>query len=129
MNNRIAIAINNNDQQTKQVAEHFAQSSEFIVYEINENQETVKTETYFNPLKNHQSGTCQLPGYLNQFAINTIIAGGMGQKAIMNFHQFGIQVITAPRMNCEEALSQFLSKKIDSYEECTGHGDNHNCGE
>ena len=128
MKKRLAIAIESENDSNMKVAEHFAQSAKFIVYEIDENRQILKTETYFNPIKGHNGGTCQLPGYVNQFSVNTIIAGGMGQKAISNFQAFGINVITAPGMNCDDALKQYLEGKLSGYEECAGHEHDHNCG-
>lgn len=125
MNHRLAIAIEECAGNIDKVAEHFGRCSKFIVCEINPDKEVIMKETYFNPLSGHHGGQCQLPGYIKQFDVNTIIAGGMGRKAVANFHQYGIEVITAPGLQYEEALNLFLQNKLNGYEECTGH-DHHN---
>lgn len=125
MNQRLAIALEECAGNIDKVAEHFGKCSKFIVCEINPNKEVVMKETYFNPLNSHHGGQCQLPGYIKQFDVNTIIAGGMGRKAVANFHQYGIEVITAPGLQYEEALNLFLQNKLSGYEECAGH-DHHN---
>ncbi|MFH1195828.1 MAG: NifB/NifX family molybdenum-iron cluster-binding protein [bacterium] len=123
MNNRIAIAIEETGAQER-VAEHFGRCTKFYVCEIDENKNIVKSETYFNPLAGQHGGTCQLPGYVNQYNVNTIIAGGMGQKAVSNFLSFGIDVITAPGLQYEEAIKLFLDGKLSGYQACT-HGHEH----
>lgn len=125
MNHRLALAIEECSDNVDKVAEHFGRCSKFIVCEINQNKEVIMKETYFNPLSGHHNGQCQLPGYIKQFDVNTIIAGGMGRKAVANFHQYGIEVITAPGLQYEEALNLFLQNKLSGYEECAGH-DHHN---
>jgi predicted Fe-Mo cluster-binding NifX family protein len=122
---RIAIAVEEDGTQEK-VAEHFGRCARFILCEIDEKKNIVKRETYDNPLAGRHSGACQIPGYVRQFSINSIIAGGMGQKAIMKFEQFGIEVITAPGLLCEEAITLLMEGKLNGYTACL-HEHNHNC--
>lgn len=125
MNYRVAISIEENGTVEK-VAEHFGRCSKFNVCEYDENKNIIKTETFFNPLAGEHSGACQLPGYVKQFNVNTIIAGGMGQKAVSNFLSFGIDVITAPGLEYQEALNLFFQNKLKGYEACThGHAHHH----
>lgn len=127
MNHRLAVAIEECSGNIDKVAEHFGRCSKFIVCEINQNKEVIMKETYFNPLSGHHGGQCQLPGYIKQFDVNTIIAGGMGRKAVANFHQYGIEVITAPGLEYDNALNLFLQNKLSGYEECAGHDHDHEC--
>jgi predicted Fe-Mo cluster-binding NifX family protein len=127
MNFRLAIAIEEAGKEEK-VAEHFAKCTKFNVCELDEEKKVVKTETFFNPLAGEHSGACQLPGYVKQFNVNTIIAGGMGQKAVSNFLSFGIDVITAPGLLYEEALDRFIRGKLIGYAPCKhNHDHGHNC--
>lgn len=125
MNHRLAIAVEENSGAGEKVAEHFGRCSKIIIFELGDDKNVIKKETYFNPLNGHHGGVCQLPGYVNQYDVNTIIAGGMGAKAIANFHSFNIDVITAPGMDCEDALNNFREDKLSGYEECAGHS--HDC--
>jgi predicted Fe-Mo cluster-binding NifX family protein len=125
MNQRFAVAIEESNGKVDKVAEHFGRCSKFIVCEITPQKEIARRETYFNPLNGHDGGQCQLPGYIKQFDISAIIAGGMGRKAVVNFHDYGIEVITAPGLEVDQALSLFLQGKISGYEECAGH--DHEC--
>jgi len=123
MNQRLAVAIEENgDQQI--VAEHFGSCTKFNVCEFDELKKIIKKETYFNPLAGEHGGVCQLPGYVKQYNVGTIIAGGMGQKAVSNFLGFGINVITAPGLLYEDALNLFITGKLSGYEVCA-HGNEH----
>jgi len=123
MNHRLAIAIEEIGNVEK-VAEHFGRCTKFNVCELDEQKKVLKTETYFNPLAGEHGGACQLPTYVKQFNVNTIIAGGMGQKAISHFLEYGINVITAPGLLYEEALNLFILGKLTGYEACS-HGHKH----
>ena len=125
MNHRLAVAIEESGAEER-VAEHFGRCSKFNVCELDEQKKVVKRESFFNPLAGEHGGSCQLPGYVKQFNVNTIIAGGMGQKAVSNFLSFGINVITAPGLLYEEALDRYIRGKLIGYEACK-HNHGHNC--
>ncbi len=117
MNQRLVIAIE--EIGTKEiVAEHFGRCSKFNVCELDGQKKVLKVESFFNPLAGDHGGACQLPGYVKQFNVKTIIAGGMGQKAVSNFLSYGIDVITAPGLAYEEALNLFIEGKLRGYEAC-----------
>ena len=118
MNQRLAIAIEVNGDEER-VAEHFGKCSKFNVCELDDQKKVLKLEVYFNPLAGEHGGACQLPGYVKQYNVGTIIAGGMGQKAVSNFLQYGINVITAPGLLYEEALNLFIQGKLSGYEVCS----------
>lgn len=123
MNHRVAVAIEQYNS-SPLVAEHFGRCSEILVYEIKDHK-IIKKEIYPNPLIGQHSGVCELPGHISQFEVNTIIAGGMGRKAVSNFQQFGIEVITAPGLKSEEAVQLFIQGELKGYTECAGHEHSH----
>jgi predicted Fe-Mo cluster-binding NifX family protein len=127
MNYRLAIAIEENGD-AEYVAEHFGRCTKFNVCELDENKSFVKKEAYMNPLAGQHTGACQLPGYVAQFNVSTIIAGGMGQKAVEKFLQAGINVITAPGLVFSEAIRQFAEGKLSGYSACMHeHEEGHEC--
>ncbi|PJA97849.1 MAG: hypothetical protein CO128_10360 [Ignavibacteriales bacterium CG_4_9_14_3_um_filter_30_11] len=125
MNQRIAISIEESGNGRETVAEHFARCSKFYVCELDDQKKILKKEIYFNSLVGEHNGACQLPGYVKQFNVNTIIAGGMGQKAVSNFQSYGIDVITAPGLAYEEALSLYINGRLSGFEACNHKHDNH----
>jgi predicted Fe-Mo cluster-binding NifX family protein len=134
MNKRIAVAIEETGG-SEIVADHFGHCSKFVVCEFDDQKNIVKIETFFNPLAGGHHGACQLPGYVKQFNVSAIIAGGMGQKAIDNFSNFGIEVITAPGLVYNDAVERFMDGKLIGYDTCKhehhhgeGHGEVHRHG-
>lgn len=127
MNKRIAVAIEEHPGNKELVAEHFGRCSKIVVVEVNSQNEIIKNEVYSNPLADSGHGTCQLPGYINQFSVSAVIAGGMGGKAVANFEAFGIEVVTAPGMIAKDAVQLFTEGKLTGYEACAGHEGEHNC--
>ncbi|HEY9165310.1 MAG TPA: NifB/NifX family molybdenum-iron cluster-binding protein [Candidatus Kryptonia bacterium] len=120
MNRRLAVAIEESSSEER-VAQHFGHCAKFNICELDSENKIVKQESYFNPLNGEHGGACQLPAYVKQFNVDTIIAGGMGRKAVMGFQQAGIEVITAPGLLFSEALKLFTEGKLSGYEECAGH--------
>jgi predicted Fe-Mo cluster-binding NifX family protein len=118
MNQKVAIAVEEHNNGTQTVAEHFGGCSKFNICELDENKNIVKEEEVFNPLSGEHGGNCQLPGFIKQFNVNTIIAGSMGQKAIKNFLNSGIIVITAPGLSSKQALDLFIRGELSGYESC-----------
>ncbi len=127
MNKRLAIAVSHAGDEPM-VAEHFSGCDNFAVYEFGESDIILREENYFNPLAGQHTGSCQIPGYVSQFNIDVIIAGGMGRKAIDKFMDYGIEVITAGGLTCREALDLFVAGKLHGYNPCEhehGHGNCH----
>lgn len=122
MRKRIAIAVENCSQNEETVADHFARCSKFVVYEVMNNKIHCK-ETYFNPFKDQHGGTCQLPGFISQYNVDTIIAGGMGSKAVALFQSYDMEVVTSPGTEVQETLTSYLDGFISGYKECTSHHD------
>lgn len=111
MNQRIAIAVEVFAGEER-VADHFACCSKFIVCELGTGASDGAFETYFNPLAGQHSGTCQIPGYVKTFHIDTIIAGELGANAVSMFQRAGIEVVAAPGMLVMEALEQFRQGRL-----------------
>ena len=120
MNRRLAIAIEESGSEER-VAQHFGHCSKFNICELDSENKVIKRESYFNPLNGEHGGACQLPAYVKQFNVSTIIAGGMGRKAVLGFYESGIEVITAPGLLFDQVLKLFAEGKLSGYEECKGH--------
>lgn len=121
MSIRIAISAEDLPGNKTVVADHFGRCSKFLVYEINDEKEVLREEEFYNPIQGGHGGACELPAYVKEFQAKVIIAGGMGRRAISQFNQFGIQVVTAPGMGVQDALIGYLKGDLSGYEECGGH--------
>jgi predicted Fe-Mo cluster-binding NifX family protein len=99
------------------LAAHFGHCEEFAFIDV-ENNEIVKKETQVPPP--HEPGV--LPQWLGQLGVNVIIAGGMGQRAIMLFGEQQIQVVVgAPSDEPEVLVKQYLNETLVSGQNLCDH--------
>jgi len=117
---KIAIATEGN-----MVSGHFGHCEVFTVFEVDENQNKIlKKEIIKNP--EHQPGF--LPGYLAQFGINCIIAGGMGARAKELFEEYDIMTVTGISGQVDEVIQEFLKGNIIDKGSICNHGEGHHGG-
>ncbi|MBF0450038.1 MAG: NifB/NifX family molybdenum-iron cluster-binding protein [Candidatus Magnetomorum sp.] len=90
------------------LAAHFGHCEIFAVIDV-ENNEIVKKELI--PPPPHEPGV--LPRWLGELGVNLVLAGGMGQRAIMLFGEQQIQVVTgAPVDEPESLVKQYLTQTL-----------------
>ncbi len=112
MNERIAVAVEEKNNREK-VAENFINCIKFNVIELDNNKRVLKTEIIFNPLAGEFDNFCQLPAYIKQFNISTIIVGELDEDSIANFLKYNINVISAPGLLYEETINLFIRNKLN----------------
>ena len=96
---------------------HFGHCQEFAIIEV-EGREITNKEVVEPPP--HEPGV--LPKWLHELGTNVIIAGGMGQRAIGFFAQYGINVITgAPALEPEALVKSYLENTLQSGENVCDH--------
>jgi len=122
MSKNIAIAVENTPSGEQIVSEHFGRCSSFMIYTVNDENQIEKKVEEPNSLEGGHTSTCQLPPIVKQLGANVVIAGGMGMKAIAQFNNFGIEVITAPGLLPDEALALYLKGEVKGYDPCSEHG-------
>lgn len=117
--NKIAVPV-----QGENVSAHFGHAPEFKIFKIEDN--NINSQEFIeNP--GHQPGL--LPKLLNEAGADTIIASGMGQKAIAIFEQNNIEVICGASGNAKNAVEAYLNGDLDTSQNACSHGDgesNHN---
>lgn len=87
---------------------HFGHCREFTLLEVDDEHILGITAIDAPP---HQPGL--LPPWLAERNVTDVIAGGMGQRAIQLFNQFGINVfVGAPLMSPREVVEGFLQHTI-----------------
>ena len=103
---------------------HFGQCQQFAILDV-ENSVIVNKDFLTPPP--HEPGV--LPKWLHELGANVIIAGGMGQRAVMMFNQAGIEVITgAPAEDPAKLVNNYLSNTLEAGDNAcdSDHGD-HEC--
>ena len=79
-----------------------------------------------NPFFNAHGQPGQVPQFINDQGAHVILAGGMGQRAVEFFKQFGIEVATGVAGSVENAVEAYLSGSVSGYTPCNhDHGDCH----
>lgn len=107
--------------QEKKVSAHFGHAPEFKIYSV-EAEKIEGVKTIENP--GHQPGL--LPKLLNEAGADTIIASGMGQKAISLFEENNIKVICGAAGTAEAVVEAYLAGEMNlSANVCTHDEEDH----
>ena len=105
MNKKIAIPIDHQGI----LDEHFGHCKFFSLIDINQGE--IVSEVLVNPPP-HEPGL--LPKWLSEKGVSDIIAGGIGQRAIQLFNQFGVNVfVGAPKCSARELVEGFINGSLD----------------
>jgi predicted Fe-Mo cluster-binding NifX family protein len=112
----IAISSHNNNGLHSQVSEHFGHCAYFTVVEIEANQiKSVKAIN--NPYAEHHIPG-QIPEFIHSQGVKVMLSGGMGQRAIMFFEQYGIDVATGATGTVEQTLQAYLAGQLHGASPC-----------
>ncbi|MBN1313998.1 MAG: NifB/NifX family molybdenum-iron cluster-binding protein, partial [Anaerolineales bacterium] len=107
---RIAISCETNNGLQSQVAAHFGRCPYFVLVDIQEDS-PASVQVVENPFfNNHSPG--QVPGFIQSQEANVMLAGGMGQRAVMFFNQMGIQTATGAHGTVKDAVHAFLNGEL-----------------
>jgi len=90
------------------LAAHFGHCQQFAIIEVENNE--IKNKELLTPPP-HEPGV--LPKWLGELGANLVIAGGMGQRAVMLFGEQQIQVIVGAQAEEPETLvRQYLDQNL-----------------
>ncbi len=116
MNKKIAIPIENGV-----LCAHFGHCQTFAIVNV-ENNEITEIKEVIPP--EHVPGL--YPRWVAQFGVTDVIAGGMGQQAIMLFNQQNINAfVGAPIKSAKELVSEFLENKLNLSANYCNHDHDH----
>lgn len=108
---KIAVPVKENH-----VSAHFGHAPEFKIYSIDANK-IKKEEVIENP--GHQPGL--LPKLLSEAGADTIIASGMGHKAIAIFEENNIKVVCGAAGDAKDAVENYLAGELDISDNACSH--------
>lgn len=91
------------------VAQHFGRSPQFTLVEILKDK-VINTEVLNNP--GHSPGA--IPEFLKEKGVHTIIASGMGARAMEIFENSGIAYILGAEGSVDKVIEDFISGKLES---------------
>ncbi|MBC8331285.1 MAG: NifB/NifX family molybdenum-iron cluster-binding protein [Anaerolineae bacterium] len=122
---RIAITSEENNGLESMVCQHFGRSPYFVLVDIEENK-IARVETIENPFsQKHNPG--DVPAFVAEFGVNSLVSGGMGKRAIGFFEQYGITVATGALGTVAQSLEKYLQGNFPTAEPCSDsveHGAN-----
>jgi len=105
MEQKIAIPVSNGVLST-----HFGHCQVFFIADV-VNGEIKQTNEEVPPP--HEPGV--IPRWLGEKGVNVVLAGGMGQRAVELFQQFGVMpVIGVPSKDPEQLIKEFLAGELET---------------
>ncbi len=128
---KIAVTYDNGD-----VFQHFGHTETFKIYEVSETGEVISASVE----NTNGSGHGALAGFLQNFGVDCLICGGIGQGAKDALAEAGIMVFGGVSGNADEAVKAFVSGSLkfdpnvrcshhdNGEHQCAHHDGEHNCG-
>ncbi len=93
-----------------QLCPHFGHCDRFALVRVDEAGRQIHEVRYETPPP-HEPGV--LPGWLHQLGAGLVIAGGMGQRALSRFADYGIEVVVGASVGTPEQLvADYLNRKL-----------------
>ncbi|MFP4224043.1 MAG: NifB/NifX family molybdenum-iron cluster-binding protein [Phycisphaeraceae bacterium] len=108
-----------------QLTPHFGQCRQVAMLSVNEAERQIEHEA-LTPAPPHQPGL--FPQWLQQQGADVVIAGGMGQRALMLFAEAGIEVVLgAPCLPARQLAEAYLAGQLQGGANACSHGPDHQC--
>ena len=114
---RIAVAAEDNQGMEANVSAHFGRCPYYTMVEVEENKMILSYKVE-NPFYGAHGDAGQVPTFIRDQGAGVIISGGMGQRAVGFFNQFGIEVITGAAGKVKDVIEAYLSGNLKGYEAC-----------
>ena len=119
MEQRIAIPLENGV-----LCGHFGHCQAFAIVDVKDG---VITGSKIETPPEHTPGA--YPRWIAGFGVTTVIAGGIGQKAVLLFNEQNIDVFTgAPVKPATVLVNDYLSNRLSLTENYCNHDENHQHG-
>ncbi len=118
---RIAIAADDPRGMESVVSHHFGRCPYYVFVDL-EGKEVQKVEAKPNPGAEHHAPG-EVPAFIHAQGAEVIIAGGMGQRAIAAFHQYGIRPYTGASGSVRHVLEALVGGALEDARPCKDHGD------
>jgi predicted Fe-Mo cluster-binding NifX family protein len=105
-----------------QVGQHFGKVLNYIVYDTQTGETSILPNT-----SEHNGGVGLPPELMSQNAVNIMLCGGLGRKAVAMFDEYGIEVFVGAQGTIQDALNAWKEGKLEKANQdnaCSSH-DNH----
>ncbi|HET89792.1 MAG TPA: dinitrogenase iron-molybdenum cofactor biosynthesis protein [Chloroflexi bacterium] len=113
---RIAVSADNDNGLDSVVSPHFGRCAYYVLVDL-DGREVSQVSAVSNPYYGqHQPG--QVPGFIKDQRADVMLSGGMGQRAIGFFQQYGIQAVTGAAGTVRHALELYLGGALQGAAPC-----------
>lgn len=113
---RVAVSADGDNGLDSVVHPHFGRCPYFVLVDL-DGREVKEVRAISNPYYgHHQPG--QVPGFIHSQGAEVMLSGGMGQRAIAFFEQFGIQAATGASGTVRRSLEYYLRGELQGAEPC-----------
>ena len=110
-----------------QVDEHFGHCESFTIYSIDDAKAVVSQESFI-PLAACGCKSNLIPTLIDM-GVSVLLAGNMGEGAVMRLQQAGIKVFRGAAGDVGEAVQAWQNGTLkDNNLLCAAHGPDHECG-
>lgn len=113
---RIAISADNDAGLDSVVSPHFGRCPYYLFLELDGHQIKEMRAVASPFYGQHEPG--QVPHFIHTQGADVMLTGGMGQRAIMFFQQYGIQPVTGATGTVRHALALYLSGAVQEAAPC-----------
>lgn len=113
---RIAVSSDTDQGLESAVSPHFGRCEYYTLVDTTGSLIT-SVQVVRNPFyPQHEPGA--IPQFIHQQQANVMLTGGMGQRAVAFFDQFGIQPVTGAAGTVKQAVESYLAGEISGFAPC-----------
>lgn len=117
---KICIPTETKEGENASVYGHFGSAPFCTIYDT----DSKAIEIVENANSHHEHGTCNPIAALQGKAVNVVVTGGMGARAVMMLNASGIRVFRAVPGTVEKIISTFGAQELEeltTHNSCTAH--------
>ncbi len=114
---KIAVAADDDGGINAEVSAHFGRCPYYTIVEV-ENDSIHLSYKVENPFYQKHGPPGQVPEFIRDQNANVIIAGGMGQRAVGFFDQFGIEAVTGAAGKVQAVVNAYLKGALKGTTPC-----------
>ncbi len=114
---KIAVAVDDDGGLNANVSAHFGRCPYYTIVEV-ENDSINLSYKVENPYFQAHGSPGQVPEFIRDQNADVIIAGGMGQRAVGFFDQFGIEAVTGASGKVETVVKAYLKGTLQGNSPC-----------
>ena len=114
---RIAVAAEDDGGLEANVSAHFGRCPYYTMVDV-EGDKIALSYKVENPFYSAHGNPGQVPSFIRDQGAHVIIAGGMGQRAVGFFEQFGIEAVTGAAGKVEAVVEAYLKGALKGHDPC-----------